>query len=382
MSESTMMTDDIVVALQANVRKWARERLPIAHLRALRDSHDAVGFSRDAWREWAELGLPGVTIGEKFGGSALGYRALGLAVTELGRSLAPLPWLAALLGGGAIALGGSDDQRCAHLPALADGTRLPTLAHDEGTRHRRHHVAARAARTPAGFVLDGDKTMVLDGHVADLFVVSARTTGADDARDGITLFLVDARTPGVTRTRSHLVDSRSYARLSFHGVTVGEAHVVGGVDRGADVLDPLLDRATILLAAEMLGSLEEAFARTLAHLKSRRQFGVLIGSFQALQHRAARAWCELELTRALVAEALVAADGDDAALTARLACAAKARASDAFIAIASEAVQLHGGIGVTDELDIGLFYKRAHVAAQLLGDAAYQRDRFAMLSGY
>jgi acyl-CoA dehydrogenase len=224
--------------------------------------------------------------------------------------------------------------------------------------------------------------MVLDGHVADVFVVSARTAGADEARDGITLFLVDARAPGVTVTRSHVVDSRNVARVQLARVTVGEADVVGAIDCGADVLDPLFDRATIVLAAEMLGSLEEAFARTLAHLKSRRQFGVLLGSFQALQHRAARAWCELELTRALVAEALAAADGDDAALTARLACAAKARASDAFIAIASEAVQLHGGIGVTDELDIGLFYKRAHVAAQLLGDAAYQRDRFATLSGY
>ncbi|HEX4456736.1 MAG TPA: acyl-CoA dehydrogenase family protein [Polyangia bacterium] len=377
-----MMTDDIVVALHANVRKWARERLPIAHLRALRDSHDAVGFSRDAWLQWAELGLAGVTLGEDVGGSALGYGALGLAVTELGRSLAPLPWLSALLGGGAIALGGSDAQQRTELPALVAGTRLPTLAHDEGTRHRRHRVAARATRTPTGFALDGGKTMVLDGHVADVFVVSARTSGADEARDGITLFLVDARAPGVTVTRSHVVDSRNVARVQLARVTVGEADVVGAIDRGADVLDPLFDRATIVLAAEMLGSLEEAFARTLAHLKSRRQFGVLLGSFQALQHRAARAWCELELTRALVAEALAAADGDDAALTARLACAAKARASDAFIAIASEAVQLHGGIGVTDELDIGLFYKRAHVAAQLLGDAAYQRDRFATLSGY
>ena len=377
-----MMTSDIVVALQASVRKWARERLPIAHLRALRDSRDAVGFSRDAWLQWAELGLAGVTIGEELGGSALGYGALGLAVTELGRSLAPLPWLAALLGGGAIALGGSDAQLRANLPALAAGTRLPALAHDEGTRHRRHRVAARAARTPGGFVLDGEKTMVLDGHVADVFVVSARTSGEPESREGVTLFLVDPRAAGVSVTRSHVVDSRNAARVRLANVSVGEADVVGGVDRAADILDPLLDRATIVLAAEILGSLEEAFARTLAHLKSRRQFGVLLGSFQALQHRVARAWCEIELTRALVAEALEAADGDDAAATARLACAVKARASDAFIAVASEAVQLHGGIGVTDELDIGLFYKRAHVAAQLLGDAAYQRDRFATLSGY
>jgi alkylation response protein AidB-like acyl-CoA dehydrogenase len=374
--------NDVTAALQATVRKWARERLPIAQLRALRDSDDAVGFGRDAWREWAELGLAGVTIDEPWGGSALGYRALGLAVTELGRSLAPLPWLSALLGGGAIALGGSDALRRTELPALCAGERLLSLAHDEGTRHRRHRVACRAERVATGFRLRGGKTMVLDGHVADLLIVSARSAGDDDARDGLTLFAVDARAPGLTVTRSHVVDSRNAARVQLDDVVVGEAAVLGAFQRGAEILDPLLDRATIVLAAEMLGSLEEVFARTLAHLKSRRQFGVAIGSFQALQHRAARAWCEIELTRALVAEALEVVDGEDAALTARLACAVKARASDAFILCASEAVQMHGGLGVTDELDIGLFYKRAHVAAQLLGDSAYQRDRFARLSGY
>jgi acyl-CoA dehydrogenase len=233
----------------------------------------------------------------------------------------------------------------------------------------------RAEAAPGGLRLHGDKTMVLDGHAADAFVVSACSDG------GTTLCYVEAGSDGLAVERADIVDSRGYARLRCEGVLVREEAVIGGVDRGGELLDRLFDRASLALAAEMLGSAEEAFERTITHLKTRKQFGVPIGTFQALQHRAAWMYCELELLRSVVREGLCAVDEErgDVPL---IACAAKARANDVFVQCSAEAVQMHGGIGVTDELDIGLYYKRAHVAAMLLGDAGWQRDRFAQLSGY
>jgi acyl-CoA dehydrogenase len=212
-------------------------------------------------------------------------------------------------------------------------------------------------------------------------VVVARTSGDEADREGLTLFVLPASAPGVSSTRTPLVDSRGAARIRLEGVSAAPADVIGAIGRGADVLDPLLDRAAAGLAAEMLGSTQEVFDRTVAYLKERRQFGVPIGSFQALQHRAAWLLCEIELTRSVVGEALRALDEGrpDAPL---LASAAKARASDTFLLAAAEAVQMYGGAGVTDELDIGFFLKRARTTEALLGTAAYHRDRFARLSGY
>ncbi len=365
-------------AVRATAAKFAREKLPVAHLRALRDAKDAVGFSRERWREWAELGLAGAVVDEKFGGGGLGFAPFALAVEECGRTLAPLPWLSALLVADALRLGGSDEQRRAHLPALARGEKIFAFAHDEGTRHART-VATRAERAPGGgFTLHGDKVMVLDGHVADALVVSARVD------DGVGLFWVNMGTGGLHVERMHLVDHRNAARVHLHGVQVREADAIGpaiGSGGAASLIDALLDRATVALAAEMLGGAAEVFERTVAYLKTRKQFGVPIGSFQALQHRAATAYVELELLRAVVREAAVAVDEqrDDVP---KLACAAKARAADVFGLCAAEAVQMHGGIGVTDDLEIGFYYKRARVAAELFGDAAWQRDRYARLEGY
>jgi acyl-CoA dehydrogenase len=374
MSERQDLEED-VEALRETVRRWARERVPVSHLRALRDAHDEHGFSGERWRELAQLGAAALWVPERWGGAGVGWVALGVVVEELGRSLAPLPWLPAVLGGGAILEGGSDALCQANLPAICAGQRLVTLAHDEGTQHTRMPAHTHAEAAPGGFLLHGEKVMVIDGHVADAFVVSARTSG------GVTLFYVAAGSPGLTVTRTAVVDSRNVAQLGLDRVFAGEAAVVGALDRGGELLDRLLDRASLALAAEMLGGAEEVFARTLAHLKTRRQFGVPIGSFQALQHRAAWLYCELELLRSIVREGLVAIDEERADVP-LYACAAKARASDVFLQCSGEAIQMHGGIGVTDELDIGLFYKRARVAAMLLGDAAWQRDRFAWLKGY
>jgi alkylation response protein AidB-like acyl-CoA dehydrogenase len=365
-------------AIARSVRSFVRERAPVTHFRSLRDSTD--GYSRELWLEMATLGFAGLTLPERHGGAALGLTELGLILEELGRNLTPTPILSTLvLAGGALAMGGSHALRDAVLPRAAAGERVLALAHEEGARFAPFAVATRAQRVEGGYILRGEKSFVLDGHVADAFVVAARTSGATGDRAGITLFYVEAGAAGVSRKRIHLVDCRNVAAVSFDGVRVTE--VVGDVERGGDILEQVFDRATAALSAEMLGGMQEVFDRTIAYLKTRKQFGVPIGSFQALKHRAAHLYCEIELTRSLVLDALRAHDAErsDASL---VTTAAKARISETFQLVANEAVQMHGGVGVTDELDIGLFLKRAAVAGQTLGSASYHRDRFARLRGY
>jgi alkylation response protein AidB-like acyl-CoA dehydrogenase len=372
-------------SIRDTARRFFRERTPVAHLRHLRDTADATGFSREIWREMAELGFAGITLPAEHGGAGLGLADLGIVLEECGRNLVPSPLMSTvLLGAGAVALAGSAAQKDGVLPAVAAGERILALAHEEGTRHARYRVRTTAARTAGGFRISGEKVLVLDGHVADAFVVVARTSGrasGDADRDGLTLFLVPASSPGVSAARTLLIDSRGAARVQLDGVAVTQADVLGAIDHGADVLDPVLDQATVGLSAEMLGSLVETFERTVAYLEERRQFGVPIGSFQALKHRAALMFCEIELARSVVMDALRALDEarPDAPLCAS---AAKARATDVFLLVTAEAVQMHGGVGVTDELDIGLFLKRARSCEATFGGAAYHRDRFARLSRY
>jgi len=275
-------------SIRDTARRFFRARAPVAHLRHLRDTDDATGFSREVWRAMAELGLVGVALPAEHGGAGLGFAELGLVLEEQGRNLAPTPLVSTvLLGAGAILLGGSPAQRAEVLPAVAAGERVLALAHEEGTRHAPYRVRTTAARTGEGFRISGEKVLVLDGHAADALVVVARTSGGVADRHGLTLFLVPAAAAGLKAVRTPLVDSRGAARVRFDGVAVGRADVVGEIDCGAGILDALLDRAAIGLASEMLGSLVEAFERTVAYLKERRQFGVPIGSFQALKHRAA-----------------------------------------------------------------------------------------------
>jgi acyl-CoA dehydrogenase len=365
-------------SIRRSAKKLVTERAPIATLRALRDREDAIGYSRELWSQMAELGFAGMTIAEEYGGAGLGLAELGLVLEECGRELVASPLFASLLLGGAAIAHGSEAQKRAWLPRIAQGEAVVTLAHEEGTRHAPYATATRAEPEGDGFRLRGDKTMVIDGHVADAIVVVARTSGS--GRDGLSLFVVPRGAKGVRVARRNTIDSRNHATVHLDTLVTRE-DVVGTTDRGADILDRVLARATIGLAAEMLGGACEAFDRTIAYLKVRKQFGVPIGSFQALKHRAAQLFCDLELTRSLVLEALRAADADrhDVPL---LASAAKARASDVFVLAANEAVQMHGGIGVTDELEIGFFLKRARVCEMSLGAAAYHRDRFARLSGY
>jgi alkylation response protein AidB-like acyl-CoA dehydrogenase len=378
---SFVLTEDQLL-LQRTAREFVSDRMPISFLRRLRETRDATGFSREAWEEMGSLGLIGIVLPEEVGGAGLGYAELGIVLQECGRQLSPTPFLSTVLSGAnAVRLGGSEGLRRELLPEVCAGKRILALALEEGTRHAPYAISTRAEASGSGYRLFGDKRFVLDGHVADALVVVARTSGAPGERDGLTLFFVPAASPGVHITRTAMVDSRNAARVELTGVAARSSDVLGEVGRGAEILDALLDRAIIGLCAEMLGGAEEVFQRTVAYLKERRQFGVAIGSFQALKHRAAMIFCELELTKSIVLEALRAIDAGRADVP-LLASAAKARATDTFLLAANEAIQMHGGIGVTDELDIGFFLKRARAAEMTFGGAAYHRDRFGRLQGY
>jgi acyl-CoA dehydrogenase len=289
-----------------------------------------------------------------------------------------------LLGTTALLLGGSAAQKKEQLAPIAAGARLVTIAYQEsGSRYDANKVATRATKSGNGWTISGEKIQVLDGHVADRLIVSARTSGAGADANGITLFVIPADTPGITIERQSRIDSRNVALVRLDAVKVDADAVLGAVDAGGALLGRVLDRARIGLSAEMLGSMQAAFEMTIAYLKTRTQFGVPIGSFQALKHRAAKMYIELELARSAVMGAHRALDEQrDDTTIARLASLTKARCSDAFALIGNECVQMHGGIGVTDEADIGFFFKRARVAEMTFGDAAFHRDRTARLEGY
>jgi alkylation response protein AidB-like acyl-CoA dehydrogenase len=378
---SLVLNEDQLMFRDA-VKRFAAERAPVAQLRKLRDQNDAVGFSRDAWKAMADMGWSGVLAPEESGGAGFGFVGAGLIAEEIGRNLSATPLLStAVLGVTALLRGGTQSQKEALLPAIAAGDLLIALAVDERSRHAPYSVATRATGGGGKFRLNGRKIHVLDGHVADRIIVSARTSGDVESREGVTLFLLDAKANGVTATRTSSVDSRNVAAVEFRDVAATDADVLGTFDKGAVVLDAVLDAGRAVLAAELLGVAEEAFERTLAYLREREQFGVKIGAFQALQHRAAHLFCEIELVRSVVLRTLQALDAQDPG-AASLVCLAKAKAGEVARIATNEAVQMHGGIGMTDEFDIGFFIKRARAAGEAFGDAYYHTDRFAQLAGY
>ena len=368
--------------LRDTAREFVQEHSPVSELRRLRDSADPDGFSRALWKEMAGLGWSGIVFPEDVGGAELGHVELGVVLEECGRTLAATPLFATLaLAGNAVLLGGNETQRKEVLGPVCAGECLLALALQEGSHHAPYAVETRAEATPRGYRLTGRKTFVLDGHVADRLVVVARSSGASGERDGLTLLLVPAGATGLEVTRTSMVDGRNAAVIRLDGVEVSDAALLGREGAGADVLDPVLDRATAALCAEMLGTTLEAFERTIRYLQEREQFGVPIGSFQALKHRAAEMFVQIELARSIVFEALAAVDEGRPDLP-QLTSIAKARASDTIFLVGNEALQMHGGIGMTDEEEIGFFLKRARVAQFTLGDAHYHRDRFATLSGF
>jgi acyl-CoA dehydrogenase len=359
------------------------EQSPVSRMRALRDAGDPLGYSRALWKEMAELGWLGIPFPESVGGAAMGLADLAVVVEALGRTLAPEPFLSCVaLSGSAIAELGSDAQQAEWLTPIVEGERVVAFAHTEaGSRYDIHHVETEARADGDAYRLSGRKVQVLDGAGADAFVVVARSSGAAGDPAGIGLFLVPADAKGVTIERQFRLDSRNAAIVELDDVAVPADAVLGTAGRAGEALERIIDRATVVLCAEMLGGMSQAFDMTVAYLKERQQFGVPIGSFQGLKHRAARVFMEVELSRSCVMAAARAIDEGDAD-AAKLVSLAKARCSDAYVLVANEGVQMFGGVGMTDEYDIGLYMKRARAAELTFGDAAYHRDRWARLSSY
>ena len=368
--------------LRDSARDLIGDKAPVSHLRHLRDTQDETGFSRELWKTFAEMGFSGLLVGEEFGGSALGCVEAGVVMEEIGRNLIPSPFLAtSVLAASALAQGGSAAQKSEHLPKVADGSLLAALAIDEGAKHRPLMTRMQAVRSGNGFRLEGDKAFVVDGHAADLLIVAARTSGSAGERDGLTLFLVDPRARGIGIERTAMVDSHNAARIKFESVEVNADGVLGEVDQGGGLLEGVLNIGRGAVASEMVGVAEGVFGRTVSYLKERRQFGKAIGEFQALQHRAAQLYIEIEITRAAVLKALQALD-KDAANAASAVAVAKARAGSTATLAVQEGVQMHGGMGMTDQFDIGFFMKRARVCQELFGDSNFHADQLARMKGY
>jgi alkylation response protein AidB-like acyl-CoA dehydrogenase len=301
---------------------------------------------------------------------------------EIGRTLMPSPFLATgVLAASALVRGGSVAQKSEYLPKISAGALLATLAVDEGAKHRPLKTSMKAVRSGNGFRLSGAKALVVDGHVADLLIVAARTAGSAGERDGLTLFLINAKAKGIATERTIMVDSHNAARIEFDNVEVNTDNLLGEVDQGFALLDGVLNIGRGAVASEMVGLSEEVFFRTVDYLKQRKQFGKFIGEFQALQHRAAQLYVDIEITRAAVLKALQALDGDPANSAAAVAVA-KARAGSTATRAVQEGVQMHGGMGMTDQFDIGFFMKRARVCEELFGDANYHAEKLAEARGY
>ena len=368
--------------LRDSARGLISDKAPVSHLRQLRDTKDATGFSRDLWKTFAEMGFSGLLVPEDFGGSGLGCVEAGVLMEEIGRTLMPSPFLAtAVLAASALSRSGSAAQKAEHLPRIADGSLLAALAIDEGAKHRPLHTRMQAVRSGNGFRLQGDKAFVVDGHTAGLLIVAARTAGAPGERDGLTLFLVDPRTKGIQTERTAMVDSHNAARIRFDNVEVNADGVLGEVDQGGALLEGVLNIGRGAVASEMVGVSEEVFARTVGYLRERKQFGKAIGEFQALQHRAAQLYIEIEITRAAVLKALQTLDGNFENAAAAVAVA-KARAGSTATLAVQEGVQMHGGMGMTNQFDIGFFMKRARVCQELFGDTNFHADQLARMKNY
>ena len=365
--------------LAKTAREFVSANSPISRVRELRDSNDPTGFSRELWAQMSDLGWSGLRVPEEYDGLGLGLFDLCPVLEAAGRRLMPEPFISTiLLGTHALMFGGTDAQKRAWLPSISAGEKLVAVAYQEaGSRYELDAVSTAAKRTPADgcYELTGVKVQVLDAHVADLLIVSARTEA------GVSLFLVDPAANGVNIERQIRLDGRNAALVRLGKVKVTEADVLGAPGFGVPLLEKVVDVAAVGLSAEMLGAATQALEDTLAYLNERIQFGVTIGSFQALQHRASRLFIDLSLARSALLAAARTID-EDPPNAPQMASMAKAKCSDTFSAVANEAVQMHGGIGVTDEHHIGFYLKRARAAAATFGDSAWHRARWATISGY
>ncbi|MBM0171405.1 acyl-CoA dehydrogenase family protein [Altererythrobacter sp. C41] len=374
-------TDDQAM-LSDTVGQFMAEEGSIAkHLRHWRDRNCKDGFGHGLWKQFAEMGFTGILVGEDDGGLGMGHVEAGIVLEEIGRNLTPSPFLTSSVLAGTALRHGSDDMRARWLPGLVSGESVFAVAIDEGAKHRPERIRTRAEKSGNGFRLSGRKDFVVYGGSADMIVVAARTSGADDEAEGITLFAVPKDVSGMTHDAVRLVDSSMATHTTFDNVELDGDAVIGEVDGGREILNKVLMAGRVGAAAEGVGVARGAMDMTVDYLKQRKQFGKLIGEFQALQHRAAHLYSEVEIARAVTikAQQLLDAGSEKADL---MASVAKAKVGKAAGLAVKEGVQMHGGIGMTDEYDIGLYMKRDRALAEFMGDAYYHAGRVAEMSGY
>ena len=368
--------------LRDSAKDFAEQKTPVSHFRGLRDNKDPLNWDKEIWKEMVDLGWSGILIPEEFGGSDFGLAGISVIMQEVGKTLTPSPLFAtAVLGASAITSFGTQDQKSKYLPLIASGEITTAIAVDEESHHAPANTITKAELVKDKWVLNGKKKFVVDGASADVLIILARTSGAKGENTGLTLFILDASAKGIEIIKTDMADCRNYANIVLDNVKVDKAAILGDQESGGEAIDKILDEGRIALASEMLGNSEAAFEMTINYLKERKQFGVLIGTFQALQHRAAEMFCEIELTKSAVMAAMQGADENNNDLQ-RMASLAKSIAGETLYLVSNESVQMHGGIGVTDEYDIGFFMKRARVAEVIFGGANFHQERYANLSNF
>ena len=368
--------------LKDTAQNFARDKTPVTHFREIRDSESSQCWDDAVWKEMVELGWSGILVPEKFGGSEFGMAGISVIMQELGKTLTPSPILStSILGVSSINMLGSDEQKHDFLPKIVSGELTTALAIDEGNHHNPFDIETTAKLEGDYWVLNGKKVFVIDGASADIILIVARTSGKSGDSNGISVFTTTKNTAGINISKISTADSRNYANIEMSNLKLEQGALLGEKDLAGEIIEKVLDLGRIAISAEMLGNTEEAFDITLNYLKERKQFGVQIGSFQALQHRAAKMFCEIELTKSAVIAAMHAADENSNDLE-RLSSLAKFQAGETLHLVSNEAIQMHGGIGVTDEYDIGFYLKRARVAEQIFGTSEFHQARYADISGF
>ena len=368
--------------LKDTAQSFSRDKTPTNHFRKLRDDNSSKCWDDSIWQEMVQLGWSGILVPEDFGGSDFGVAGISVIMQELGKTLTPSPLLAtAVLGVSTIKLLGSGEQKNMYLPKIVSGEITVALAIDEGSHHSPFNIETSAKLEGDNWVLNGQKVFVIDGASADIILIVARTSGKAGESNGLSVFVADKNSAGLEISRISTADCRNYANITMNDLSLNQNTLLGEVDVAGEIVEKVLDLGRIAIASEMLGNTEEAFEITVSYLKERKQFGVAIGSFQALQHRAAKMFCEIELTKSAVMAAMHAADENSNELE-RLASLAKFQAGETLHLVSNEAIQMHGGIGVTDEYDIGFYLKRARVAEQIFGTSEYHQARYANISGF
>jgi len=368
--------------LKDTAKNFAEERTPVNHFRSLRDNKDDLLWNKDTWKEMVNLGWSGILIPEEYGGSNFGLAGISVILQECGKTLTPSPLFATgVLGAYAISQYGTEEQKKKYLPQIANGEITTAIAIDESSHHNPLNINTSAVSKDNSYILNGKKVFVVDGASADLLIVVARTSGKTGDSTGLTLFLVENNQPNINVVKLDMADSRNYANITFSDTTIQKENILGDIEAGGEAIENILDIGRIAISAEMLGNTEAAFESTINYLKERKQFGVLIGTFQALQHRAAEMFCEIELTKSSIMAAMQGADNNSNELQ-RLASLAKTMAGETLHLVSNEAIQMHGGIGVTDEYDLGFYLKRSRVVEQIFGCSKFHTERYANISGF